>query len=476
MLRYPSLINISAFVVAAVLSSLLTLAILKWRGSWGLDQPDDRRKRHERPVSRLGGLAIFITLMAGFVFLQFRFPGIFRQWYPVVLANCLMFGIGFADDIKPLGARLKLLGQVGTACILYALGVSIDEFSNPFGEGQISIGLWSMPVTLLWFIAIPNIVNLIDGMDGLATGFGLLLCLTLAFVGHYAGKPEVVTASLIMGGALAGFLIFNFPPARIFLGDGGAYLLGFFIASVTVLTSSKGSVIAALLVVIIALGVPILDTLFTITRRALMGVPIFRADAGHIHHRLMLLGFSKARALVAIYSVCLVLSVIGISIFWSKGFSLPIAGAALCLLGLVAARYLGYVKSWRDIRNQFREAMSRRRDMVFSGAYARVLEWEAERSATMEEYMPLLHLGITRIGMHTKPAPGLTPLKLTLSKGAVCTLYVPEAVGTLERWEAMADNLVPALNFAVDRWGSLPGVTQTGQASQDSIGLGAPAT
>lgn len=458
LLHTPSLVNLLAFVGAVLLCAVSTKVVIRWSGGWGLDQPDDRRKLHEKPIPRLGGLAIFITLAAGFTLMELRFPNFLERWYPVILTNCIIFGIGIADDLKPLGARMKLLGQVGTASILYAFGVSIDELSNPFGSGHILLGSWSLVITLLWFIAIPNIVNLIDGMDGLATGFGLFLCATLAFVGHYSGKPEVVTISLVMAGALAGFLIFNFPPAKIFLGDGGAYLLGFFIASVTVFTSSKGSVIAALLVVIVALGVPILDTLFTIIRRALLGVPLFRADAEHIHHRLILLGFSKAKALVAIYAVCLSLSILGISIFWSKGLSLPIAGAALFLLALGSARYLGYVRSWRDVRSQFHQAMSRRRDMLFAQAYSRVLEWEAERSPSTSEFLTILQLSITRTGMRFEAAPGFRPVTLRLTNGSVCVLYVPESGGTPERWAAVVDSFIPALSLATERWGILPGV------------------
>lgn len=461
MFRYPSLVNVGILLGSLLLSAICTWFLIRWQGKWGLDAPDQNRKTHDKPVSRLGGLGIFITLCAGFSIMETRFPDFLQRWAPVIISNCIMFAIGFADDLRPLGARLKLVGQLGTATVLYALGVSIDELSNPFGEGHFVLGWWSLPVTLMWFIAVPNIVNLIDGMDGLATGFGLFLCITLAFVGHYSGKPEVVTVSMIMGGALAGFLIFNFPPARIFLGDGGAYLLGFFIASVTVFTSSKGSVIAALLVVIVALGVPILDTLFAIIRRALMGVPLFRADAEHIHHRLILLGFSKARALIAIYAVCFALSIVGMSIFWSKGLSLPVAGAALVILALASARYLGYVKSWRDVRTQLNMALARRRDMLYAQSYGRVLEWEAERCKDAEEFLSLFFLGIDRLGLKRNPEEGFEVISLPLVTGLMWKIHVPKASHTRDRWIAVAENLLPALNHATERWGALPGLSFT---------------
>ncbi|MGC4095634.1 MAG: MraY family glycosyltransferase [Nitrospira sp.] len=343
---------LTLFFGAMAVAIVGTLIVLWKKGNLGIDKPDKRRKHHSAPISRFGGLPIFIALSVGYVALSLRQPEFARQWMPIILCNVIIFAVGFIDDLRPLGARIKLLGQVGAALILYAQGISIDGLSNPFGPGYFSLGWLSLPLTVLWLVAIPNIINLIDGMDGLATGFGMFLCVTLAFVGHYAAMPDVALMATVMAGALAGFLIFNFPPARIFLGDGGAYMIGFFIASASLRSSHKGTVVASLLVMLIALGVPILDTLFAIVRRALRGLPIFRADAEHIHHRLILLGFSKAKALVALYSICLVLSITGISIFWSRGLSLPISGAVVCLLGLALARYLGYVKRWRDVRQQ----------------------------------------------------------------------------------------------------------------------------
>lgn len=449
---YPSLVNLLVFFSAIALSSLGTFIILRQQWRWGVDVPDKKRKHHEQTVSRVGGLPIFLTLSIGFVFMAWKFPLFLENWWPIILTNCLIFAVGFFDDLRPLGAKVKLLGQVGVACIIYALGISIDVLTNPIGDYYIDLGWWSFPVTVFWLVAIPNIVNLIDGMDGLATGFGMFLCITLAIVGHYALNPEAVTISIIMGGALTGFLIFNFPPARIFLGDGGAYLIGFFIASVSLFTSHKGTIMAALLVVIIALGVPILDTLFAIIRRAIRGIPIFRADAEHIHHRLLHIGFSKARALVAIYSVCLVLSLIGVSIFWSRGMSLPIAGTALVLMGLWAARYLGYVKSWNGLKGQLQQAMARRREMQYASAYGRVLEWEAERCNTAEEFLPLVHLGLERLGFKTSETHGFIPVEISLSNAHICVLYMPDEKETHEIWLAKADTLAPGLSLAAERW------------------------
>ena len=430
--------------------------ILKRGGTIGLDEPDTRRKLHDKAVSRLGGAPIFVavglaSLVAGYI------GGLgWTRWLPVALCNALIFSVGFVDDLKPLGAKVKLVGQIGTALILYALGVSIDTLSNPFGEGSLALGWWSLPLTLIWLVSIPNIVNLIDGMDGLAGGFGLFLCLTLAFLGFYSGQPDVLVVSLAMAGALAGFLIFNLPPARIFLGDGGAYLIGFFVASVSLFTSNKGSVIGALLVIIIALGVPILDTLFAIIRRGIRGVSIFNADAEHIHHRLILLGYSKSQALGAMYAVCLVLSLVGLSILMTKGIALPVVGAFLFLLALGAARYLGYVRSWSNFRAQFNEVMERRRKREFFAAYGRVLDFEVERCENLESFAQLFHHGLERMGLGVEAHANSNPESLRLSKGSNYTIFHPNDDTEPGEWRLRLDVLVPVLERCVEKWGNVP--------------------
>ncbi|MDZ4290221.1 MAG: MraY family glycosyltransferase [Prosthecobacter sp.] len=444
------------FVAAAALTCLCVIGLLRRNAAIGMDAPDGRRKLHDRPILRIGGAPIFIALLAGLAMSIVTKRLEWSTWMPLILCNALIFSVGFADDLKPLGARVKLIGQIGAALILFALGLSIDVLSNPFGGGGLPLGWWSLPLTLLWLVAIPNIINLIDGMDGLAGGFGLFLALTLASVGYISGQGDVVMASVVMAGALAGFLFFNFPPAKIFLGDGGAYLIGFFVASVSLKSSNKGSVIAALLVIVIALGVPILDTAFAILRRSIRGVPIFSADAEHIHHRLILLGYSKPRALAAMYTVCLVLSLGGISVLLTKGITFPVAGAVMFLLAIGAARYLGYVRSWTNLRQQIHEAMERRRRLEHARAHARVLEFDFEKCESVDELSTVLRYRLGWIGFKTEQEPGTVPLELVLASGVKCALYRPDDQDAPDDWNRRADPFVSILERCVDKWGVLP--------------------
>lgn len=453
------------FVGALIVAALGSWWIVRRGGSVGMDLPDQRRKLHDKAIPRLGGAPIFLavglaSLVAGYI------GGLgWSRWLPVAVCNALLFSVGFADDIKALGARVKLVGQIGTALILYSLGVSIDMLSNPFGQGSLFLGWWSLPLTLFWLVSIPNIVNLIDGMDGLAGGFGMFLSLTLAFIGYYGGQHDVVVVSLAMAGALAGFLMFNLPPAKIFLGDGGAYFIGFFIASVSLFTSNKGSIIGALLVIIMALGVPILDTLFAITRRAIRGVPIFNADAEHIHHRLILLGYSKGRALAVLYSVCLVLSLVGVSVLMTKGYALPVASAVLFLLALAAARYLGYVRSWSNFRTQFSEVMDRRRQREYFRSHGRLLDFEVERCVDLADFSNQFSHAMDRMGLRGSPAPGTVPVELPILAHHRCVIHRPDDDTDEGEWNLRLDVLMPVLQRCLERWNALPSCLESSTPS-----------
>ena len=449
------------FALSLGICAFLTWLVLKNQRNFGVDLPDGGRKSHAGAISRLGGLPIFITMTMGLIYTPFgvqQGAAYIDQWWPIVVCLVIIFTIGFADDLKPLGARVKLLGQVGAACILYAAGYSIDFLTHPTNGEHIALGWWAFPITIFWLVAIPNIINLIDGMDGLAGGFGLFMCLTLGVVGHFSGMPDIVMMSAVMAGALGGFLFFNFPPAKIFLGDGGAYLIGFFIAALSLASSHKGTIVGSLLVMIVAMGIPILDTAFAIARRAVRGVPLFKADAEHIHHRLILLGYSKGQALLVLYIACVILSLGGITILLSRGFTAVIAGAALVVVALVAARYLGYIRSWSMVRRQMRVALTHRRDLEYIRAYGRLLEMEALRTQTREEFSHLLMHAIGRAGFDPMPADSVATISVPAGEKWIWHLGFNAEAKDRNLALRHAGELAEAVALGLERWQDLPGL------------------
>ena len=262
------------FVCAFLISLALTPQAIRFgQMGYGLDKPNESRKKHARPIPRIGGIPIVITLMLGAVIILYLDRHRTGQWVPVFAGCGLMFALGLWDDFKPLGARKKLVAQIAIATLVYFLGLSIDRVTYPGSRWNVPLdGLAGYVATVFWLITVPNIVNLIDGFDGLAGGLGLFMAATLGIVGLLSEQLSVAWFAFTMAGALLGFLVFNFPPAKIFLGDGGAYLIGFFVASMSLVGSHKGSIAAVLLVTIVALGVPILDTAFALLRRGVRQV------------------------------------------------------------------------------------------------------------------------------------------------------------------------------------------------------------
>ncbi len=446
------------FFVLSFLVALLTtpLVIRLASKGIGLDEPGEARKTHTVPTPRLGGAPIMLALsisLFGILALQ---PQLASSWFPVLLGSLLMYGLGLGDDLKPLGARKKLLGQVAIACLVYFLGLSVDRVSYPGGGWSVELGAWNLPATVFWLIAVPNLINLIDGFDGLAGGLGIFLAVTLGIVGLHSEQLAVAWYAFSMAGALLGFLVFNFPPAKIFLGDGGAYLIGFCIASLSLTSSNKGSVAAVLAVTVIALGVPILDTSFAIARRAWRGFPLFHADDDHFHHKLERFGFSKRRILVGVYGLCVVLSLLGLSIVWSQGRTLPIGLGALFLLAVGALRYFHFLRDWDDVRRKVDTLMGERRQVRYALLQAQVLELEVERCESAEEFWTLFDRTLHRVGF-VQPAEGRhsVPVHLKHNGSPPRTLHIPAAEEHQElrrRWQRIAECFRSAYIKAHDKW------------------------
>jgi len=270
----------------------------------GLVDVPNERKIHTKPISRIGGVAIWISTMLTFLCL------VLLSYYPygklmsgILLGGSLMFLLGLIDDVYGLGAKFKLLIQVSIATIAYLLGVQIN--SVPF-FGGIDLGLWSYPITLLWLVGISNAVNFIDGVDGLAGSVVTVNAITLAILAITLSPANPISALIgfILAGAMLAFLTFNFNPAKIFMGDSGALFSGFLLAAISITGVMKVATIAILLPFVV-LAVPIIDITYSSLRRIFKGQSPFVADAEHIHHKLLHAGFSQKKTVVIITSVAI---------------------------------------------------------------------------------------------------------------------------------------------------------------------------
>ena len=300
-----------AHILGAFISYLLGVFIvpfvIDWSQKGGLVDLPNERKIHTTPISRLGGIAIWLSTMLTFLFL------VMLSYYPygqllsgILLGGSLMFLLGLIDDIYNLNAKFKLVIQLSIATIVFLLGVKIDTLFNPFGNA-INLGLLSYPITILWIVGISNAVNFIDGVDGLAGSVITVNSVALALVAVAMTPAQTSTAliAFILAGAMLAFLTFNFNPAKIFMGDSGALFSGFLLATLSIAGVMKGATLAILLPFLV-LAVPIMDITYSSLRRIMKGKSPFVADSEHIHHKLLKAGFSQKKTVAILTSVAIV--------------------------------------------------------------------------------------------------------------------------------------------------------------------------
>lgn len=296
----------AAFVVALVSALAVTPGVMWLAFQTGaLDEPD-ARKVHKRPIPRIGGLGIYIAFMAamGVYLTGAELAEDVRQGLEgLLLGGTLIVGLGLTDDYFNLPAKAKLLGQIACAALVVAFGVRIDFISDPFGDMLYLDEYVAIPATMFWLVGLTNTVNLIDGLDGLAAGVSTIAAVTIFLVALQQNFILVAVVTAALAGAAFGFLYFNFNPARIFMGDTGSMFLGFMLSGISVIGAVKSAATIALIVPLLALGLPILDTAFAIVRRKLAGVPIMKPDKGHLHHRLLSLGFTQRQAVLLMYVI-----------------------------------------------------------------------------------------------------------------------------------------------------------------------------
>ena len=266
-----------------------------------IDKPrDDEEHRHIHKVStpKLGGVGIFLAFLIGYML----FGEQSIRMNSILIGSFIVILTGIVDDIKPIRASHKLLGHIAAASVIVFYGGILLDNITAFGY-SLSFGILSYPITILFIIACTNIINLIDGLDGLSGGICSIFYITIAIIGFYQGRfgSLVMTLTLIMLGSTLGFLLHNFHPAKIFAGDCATFM-GFIIAVITLL-EFKGPALISFFVPVTILGIPILDTLFAIIRRLLKGKPPFEPDRQHLHHQLLGMNFSHTTTVLIIYAI-----------------------------------------------------------------------------------------------------------------------------------------------------------------------------
>ncbi len=302
----------------------------------------------------------------------------------VVCSATAMFLLGFWDDLEPLGAKNKLAGQILIALLAWCGGIHIEAFKNPFSGMIYPLGSFGCVLTVFWLIALPNLINLVDGMDGLAGGIVLMLMGLLSYAGWAGSAVFATLCAAGMVGALIGFLRYNFPPARIFMGDGGAYFLGFLVAELSIINSHKGTIVAALLAPLFVLALPIADASLAILRRGVKGLPVFRPDRRHIHHRLLEMGYTPRRVVLTFYFVSIVFLAFGLVVFLSEGRWTPVLFGVGCLVFIVSALSFSFSREWFSVGRVLGNSIEMRETIHYALTLSRWLEMEAGRCDSLE--------------------------------------------------------------------------------------------
>ena len=332
--------------IALLVVVLLTPAVGGMARLLGVvDEPDGRRL-NRRPIPRLGGIAIFL----GIVVPSLAFLDLSGEMRGILLGAAVACVVGAVDDFRGLAPVPKLAGQVLAASIPVAFGTWIDHFTLPFvGAVDLPAGV-GVPLTIFWIVAVMNMVNFLDGMDGLASGVCAISGVTFAVISLSLGKPDAAVLSAIVAGACVGFLRHNFFPARIFMGDSGALVLGFTLASISVAGLLKTASTVVLFLPLLVLAVPIIDTSFVVAKRLKYRRPISGADRSHLHHRFVDIGFSQRRAALTMWAWTATLGAAALATrfipFREGGEWHPaetIAVAAIALAALAFSVYIVYL-------------------------------------------------------------------------------------------------------------------------------------
>ncbi len=329
---------LAALLTAALVALISTPVVRSLAFRVGaVDVPKDNRRMHNHPIPRMGGLAIFF----GFILSVLIFIPLTPELRGMLLGSVVIVILGILDDIFALPALPKFFVQIGAALIAVLAGNRIDFLSNPniFSQDLFwELGLLAVPITALWIVGITNAVNLIDGLDGLACGVSTISSMTLLVIALVMEEPDVAILMGALSGACIGFLPYNLNPAKIFMGDTGSTFLGFILAVVSIQGLFKFYAIISFAVPFLMLGLPIFDTCFAILRRVSHGQSPMAPDRGHIHHRLIDMGFTQKQAVAVLYIISAILGLSAVVLTTIGVVRAMLFLLALCAAGAVAGK------------------------------------------------------------------------------------------------------------------------------------------
>jgi len=357
------------YLSSALLALVITPVVIWLARKLNTVNRPDVRTVHSKPIPRIGGVAIFVSAMA-LILCVLLLPNVVGQRFRIIKPQLVVllsvatfiFAVGLIDDLKGLRASIKFLAELFAAGALYWMGVEITSIGIT-DTWVLHLGLWGCPLTLLWIVGITNAVNLSDGLDGLAAGISAIACGVIAILAIQGGQVVMAVLMLALLGSSTGFLFFNFNPAKIFMGDCGSLFLGFTIASASVLTSMKSSALVGLALPMLALGIPIFDTLFSMLRRFLERRSMFSPDRSHFHHHLLALGLTQRHVVIIAYAVTCLFAGMGLFMMVTRSINTLIVFLCILLLLLLVFRVVGSVRLRQTIAGLQRkyEFSSRRR-------------------------------------------------------------------------------------------------------------------
>ena len=339
--------------MAIVITLVLSPLVRRLSTRMGVVDRPDQRKVHREAMPLMGGLAIFIGFWVTVVLTQ----PISREIAAFGFGSLLVLVSGIWDDSRDIRPWLKLAFQIAAALVVVLYGgVRITFLTSPIGASPQELGLFALPLTILWIIGLTNAVNLVDGLDGLAAGVSGIAAITIGIIAWMEGFASIGLLALILGASALAFLRFNFHPAKVFMGDTGALFLGYSLAVLSIMGLTKMATTVSVFLPVLVLGVPIFDTLLAIVRRLINKTPIFSPDKDHLHHRLLAMGLSHRKAVLTVYGVCIFLSLAAIGISMLPSSQALMAIFLVTLVVLYSADKVGVIgRKVRDNRADFHE-------------------------------------------------------------------------------------------------------------------------